>query len=332
MVKLPPYARLALVALAAGIALGALATAVRLPAAPRAAAATRPQPVPSSAPWFDMQVATGHLSFWTPAVMPVGAPPIRARAGILVDLDTGEILWARQPNLGVPPASLTKVLTALVALENFNPNATVTITPDALGQAPDDTVMGLKAGETLSVSQLLDGMLLPSGDDAASAMAVDTVGAPRFVAAMNAQVAALGLHDSLFSATAGLDDPDLYASAYDLAVIAAFTYDRYPLFDQIVATRTINLPGNAEHPAFVLHNLDALLREYPAAVGIKPGWTGYAGACLIGMAVRGGHRLLAVILNGNYPARLEGRLFDWGYQLEGMAPLLPPTPAPRPAR
>ncbi|MGA7989461.1 MAG: serine hydrolase [Candidatus Dormiibacterota bacterium] len=323
MVKLPPYARLALVAVAAGIAVGALASAVRFPLAPRAAAATRPQPVPSSPPWFDMQVASGRLSFWTPAVMPAGAPPIRARAGILVDLDTGEVLWARQPSLGVPPASLTKVLTSLVALDNFNPAASVTITPDALGQAPDDTVMGLKAGESFTVSQLLDGMLLPSGDDAASAMAVDTVGMPRFVAAMNAQVAALGLHDSLFSATAGLDDPHLYASAYDLAVIAAFTYDRFPLFDEIVAARTIAIPANAEHPAFVLHNLDALLWEYPAAVGIKPGWTGDAGACLIGMADRGGHRLLAVILNGNYPARLESRLFDWGYQLEGMAPLLP---------
>jgi serine-type D-Ala-D-Ala carboxypeptidase (penicillin-binding protein 5/6) len=328
MVKLPPYARLALVALAAATAVGAIAAAFRLPAAPRASAATRPQPVPSSVPWFGMHVASGNLSFWTPAVMPVGPPPIRARAGILVDLDTGEVLWARQPNLGLPPASLTKVLTALVALDNFSPDMDVTITPDALGQAPDDTVMGLTAGETLTVSELLDGMLLPSGDDAASAMAVDTVGAPRFVAAMNAQVAALGLHDSLFSATAGLDDPDLYASAYDLAVIAAFTYDRFPLFDQMVASRSIALPANAEHHAFLLHNRDALLQEYPAAVGIKPGWTGNAGACLIGMAVRGGHRLLAVILNGNYPARLEGRLFDWGFQLEGMSPLLPPTPAP----
>ena len=332
MGKLPPYARLALVALAAGTAVGALATAARLPDVSRAAAASRPEPVPSSPPWFDMQVAHGDVSFWTPAVMPAGPPPIRARAGILVDLDTGEILWSKQPNLGVPPASLTKVLTALVALENFDPGMQMTITPDALGQAPDDTVMGLKAGETLTVSELLDGMLLPSGDDAASAMAVDTVGAPRFVAAMNAQVAALGLHDSLFSATAGLDDPDLYASAYDLAVITAFTYDRFPLFDQIVATRAITLPSDAEHPAFRLRNLDALLQEYPAAVGIKPGWTGNAGACLIGMAVRGGHRLLAVILNGNYPARLEGRLFDWGYQLEGMAPLLPAFIPGQPSR
>jgi len=76
-----------------------------------------------------------------------------------------------------------------------------------------------------------------------------------------------------------------------------------------------------------MHNGNALLEDYPAAVGIKPGWTGNAGACLIGMAVRGGHRLLAVLLNANYPARLEGLLFDWGYQLQGMPPLLVAKPS-----
>ena len=89
------------------------------------------------------------------------------------------------------------------------------------------------------------------------------------------------------------------------------------------------LPASIEHPAFHLHNLDSLLAAYPAAVGMKPGWTGDAGACLIGMAVRGGHHLLAVVLSGNYPARLESRLFDWVFQLEGLSPLLPSTSAPK---
>jgi D-alanyl-D-alanine carboxypeptidase (penicillin-binding protein 5/6) len=110
--------------------------------------------------------------------------------------------------------------------------------------------------------------------------------------------------------------------------MAAFTYDRFPLFDQIVGSRSITLPAGADHPAFHLRNLDSLLEDYPAAVGIKPGWTGDAGACLIGMAVRGGHRMLAVLLNANYPARLESRLFDWGFGLIGLAPLLPPAPSP----
>jgi serine-type D-Ala-D-Ala carboxypeptidase (penicillin-binding protein 5/6) len=324
----PPYARLGLAALAAVVAFGALASTSRLAIAPSAAnAATRPAP-DATPGWFDMHVGTGSIHFWAPSPLPAGAPAIRGRSGILVDLDTGEILWQKLPNLEVAPASLTKVLTALVALENFDPSQEVTVTSDALGQSADDTLMGLKAGQTLTVEELLEGMLLPSGDDAASAIAVDTVGESRFVAAMNAQVAALGLDDSHFTATAGLDDPGLYSSAYDLAVLADYTYQQFPLFDQIVDSRSINLPASALHPAYHLRNLDALLQDYPASVGIKPGWTGNAGACLIGMAVRGGHRLLAVLLSANYPARLESQLFDWGFGLEGLPPLLPPTSEP----
>jgi D-alanyl-D-alanine carboxypeptidase (penicillin-binding protein 5/6) len=330
MFRPPPYARIAVVAVVAAVAAGTLATTSRLPISPSGVAAATRSSSPAVHPASPhMYVARSVVSFWTPATMPVGVPPVRGRAGILVDMDTGEILWEKQADLELAPASLTKVLTSLVALENFAPGQLVTVTADALGQSSADTLMGLKAGDTLSITELLDGMLLPSGDDAASAMAVDTVGEARFVAAMNAQVVALGLADSHFSATAGLDDPGLYSSAYDLAVIAAYTYRQFPLFDKIVSTRTINLPATALHPAFHLRNLDSLLQAYPAAVGIKPGWTGNAGACLVGMAVRDGHRLLSVLLSANYPARIESRLFDWGFQLEGLPPLLPPTPAPK---
>jgi serine-type D-Ala-D-Ala carboxypeptidase (penicillin-binding protein 5/6) len=332
MFKVPRSARFSLVVLVAGVAVGTLAATQRLPVTPAGvSAAAQARTTPTPGPSLGMQVASANLSFTMPETMPAGAPPIRARAGILVDLDTGTILWAKEPDIELAPASLTKVLTALVALENLAPDQAVTITPDALGQSSADTLMHLKAGQTLTVAELLEGMMLPSGDDAASAIAVDTVGEAAFVAAMNAQVAALGLHASHFSATAGLDDPHLYSSAYDLAVIAAYTYERFPLFVQIVGSRAINLPASAQHPAFHLYNLDALLQAYPAAVGIKPGWTGNAGACLIGMAVRGGHRLLAVLLSANYPARLESRLFDWGFQLHGLPPLLPPALSPSPA-
>jgi serine-type D-Ala-D-Ala carboxypeptidase (penicillin-binding protein 5/6) len=312
------------------------ACAVQIPTPVTHAVAATPRisvASPGAQPWFDMTVTSGHTSFWVPDVVPARAPAMQARAGILVDMDTGEILWEHKAHLELAPASMTKVLTSLVALENFSLQMDVAITPDALGQSSADSVMGLKAGETMSVLELLDGMLLPSGDDAASAIAVDTVGETRFIAAMNAQVAALGLHGSHFTNTSGLDDPRLYTSAYDLAVIATFTYDRYPLFDHLVDTASIDLPATIDHPAFRLRNLDALLRDYPAAVGIKPGWTGDAGACLIGMAVRGGHRLLAVLMNGNYPARLETRLLDWGFTVEGLPPLLPPpTPSPKPSK
>ena len=238
-------------------------------------------PTALAQPWFGMTVTGGSIGLWKPPALPAGAPPIAARAGILVDMDDGEILWERRPHVALPPASLTKVLTSLVALENFSPAREVTVTRGALLQAGDDSVMGLRVEETLTVQELLEGMLLPSGDDAASAIAVDTVGEARFVAAMNAQVAALGLHNSHFANSSGLDDPDLEASAYDLAVIATFTYDRYPLFDQVVDSRGIDLPATPDHPAFRLKNVNQLL-----GVELGGGLYPYPGAFLAVFALQ----------------------------------------------
>jgi D-alanyl-D-alanine carboxypeptidase len=132
--RLPPYSRLGIAALVAVIAFGALVSTSRLAIAPSIAnAATRPAST-APAPWYEMNVGTASIHFWAPSPMPAGAPAIRGRSGILIDLDTGEILWQKLPNLELAPASLTKVLTSLVALENFDPSQEVTVTSDALGQ------------------------------------------------------------------------------------------------------------------------------------------------------------------------------------------------------
>jgi serine-type D-Ala-D-Ala carboxypeptidase (penicillin-binding protein 5/6) len=256
-----------------------------------------------------------------------GAPKVRAASGILVDVDTGSILWARDPHTPRPPASTTKVLSTLVALENLDPDRLVTVTPDALHQAGDETVMGLKAGNRLTVRELLDGMLMVSGNDAATAMAVDTVGMDVFVNAMNQQLEALGLRDSHFVTPVGLDDPQQRASAYDLAAVAAADVTHFPVFRQIVSQTEIDLPASAQHSAFYLGNLNRLLKVYPGADGIKPGYTGDAGACLIGMADRDGHRLISVLLDAPELYTDSRALLDWGFVQEGVASALA-TPSP----
>jgi len=283
----------------------------------------------SEDPWYRMKIVGGGRSFTQTNRVLTPPPDIPAATGIMVDVDSGEILWQRNPHQPMPPASTTKELTALVTLANFAPETPVTITAPALNQEPDETKMGLKAGEQLTVRELLYGALLVSANDAATALAVDTVGLARFVGAMNAQVTSLGLHDSHFATPVGLSDPGQYASAYDLAVIAATAYDRSALFRQVVGTHDMDLPATATHQDYPLHNVNALLEKYPAAVGIKPGWTGDAGACLVGMAIRGGHRIIAVLLNGSFPAMTEAKMFDWAYSNDGLPPLLPsPTPSP----
>jgi serine-type D-Ala-D-Ala carboxypeptidase (penicillin-binding protein 5/6) len=249
-----------------------------------------------------------------------GAPALQAATGILVDADTRTILWANNPHQALPPASTTKIVSSLVALSNFAPDKPVTVTPDALTQDSDETRMGLSAGEQLTVEELLSGMLTVSANDAATAMAVDTVGMDNFVAAMNAQMQQLGLRDSHFTTPVGLDDPQQYASAYDLAAVGLTNMNHFPVFGNIVGRTQVNLSPTATHPQFELPNLNRLLQIYSPAVGLKPGWTGNAGACLVGMAQRGGHRLIAVVMHDPVLYTDERDLFEWGFAQYGLPP------------
>lgn len=284
----------------------------------------------SRPPWYAMQLAPGSVEF-LPVPTATAPPVINASAGILVDIDSNGILWQQNAHSHLPPASTTKILTALVALANLSLSRAVTITPADVHLGWDESRMGLAAGQTLSVQELLTGMLMVSGNDAATAIAADTVGLERFVGAMNAQVAALGLHDSHFTTPVGLQDPAQYSSAYDLAAISTAAVRQYPAFSDIVARSDAELPAAPGHAAFALHTINALLGMYPAAVGIKPGWTADAGYCEVGMAVRDGHRLISVLLNAPYSFSQSRRLLDWGFVQEGMPSTLPtPTPTPTP--
>ncbi|HEV7680159.1 MAG TPA: serine hydrolase [Candidatus Dormibacteraeota bacterium] len=289
------------------------------PAVAAVAAVPPPPPPPPTAGGLNLIV--DPVVFRDESGAHSGVPPLQALTGILVDADTRTILWQNQSHIGLPPASTAKIVSSLVALANFDPNKRITITPEALHQDADETRMGLSAGEQYSVEDLLSGMLTVSANDAATAMAVDTVGMDNFVAAMNAQIQQLGLHDSHFTTPVGLDDPQQYASAYDLAVVAMEDMSRFPVFRNMVWRTQVNLPQTATHPQFELPNLNRLLQIYPAAVGLKPGWTGNAGACLVGMAERGGHHLIAVVLNDPVLYTDQRDLFEWGFAQYGLPPL-----------
>lgn len=297
-----------------------------------AAAGSSHDPVaadPTRAPWYGLRVLNARVTFkGTPAAQP---PPNDAAAGILVDLDSHRILWQRNPHEQLPPASTIKLLTSMVVLENFNVNRPITATPGALFAAGDETTMHIDPGETLTVQELMTGLLMVSANDAANVLATETVGMEKFVGAMNAQAAAVGLHDTHATSPVGLDDPDMHSSAYDLAVLATLDYTHWPVFDTIVGTAHAVLPASGQHGEFDLTSVNQLLTMYPAAVGIKTGYTGNAGNCLVGMAVRDGHRLLSVLLDEpSYIFATSRALLDWGFTQEGLATQLPP-PTPSPA-
>lgn len=301
---------------AASAPAGATTPAARAAPSPAVRVVLKNPDLPEHVPWYGLKVISAEPGLYeSEAHHP--PPAINAAGGILIDVDSGRILWEQNPHRSLPPASTTKIMTALVTLQNFEPQHLVTVTAEALHQEGDETLMGLIAGERLTVEELLTGALLVSGNDAATTLAVDTVGMDNFVTAMNAQAGALGLRDSHFVSPVGLDDPEQRSSAFDLAVLARTAIDRFPIFQRLVSTPEAVLPANQTHHQYSLSNLNELLRTYPGAVGIKPGWTGNAGSCLVGMAVRGGHRLISVVLNAPFPVTQTRGLMDWGFAEEG---------------
>ena len=243
-------------------------------------------------------------------------PAVQARTWVIMDPSTGEMLDGQDPHGRTAMASLTKVMTALVAIERGNLQQRVTIVPsDLVGESS----AGLQAGETDSLTTLLYGLLLPSGTDAAMAIARAVGGSPtsddpaaraRFIGWMNDRAAALGLHDTHFVNPHGLDANGHYSSAYDLAMITRAAL-AYPAFVQIVGAASYDGDGHHYEP------LNQLPKRYPGIVGGKTGWTDAAGLCLIEVAQRNGRRLIVVLLQSTAERWYDdaATLLDYGWTL-----------------
>jgi D-alanyl-D-alanine carboxypeptidase len=247
-------------------------------------------------------------------VRPAPAPPsIKARSAILLDLDSGAVLFQLDAHGRRAPASLLKVATALVALEHLRLDQVVTV-PVSINQLPwDSTRMGLRPGERLTVRELLYGLFLNSGNDAAITLAEAAMPRATFIALMNAKAVQLGLADTHFVNPIGLDDPGQYSSAADLARVSIELARRFPEVAAIASTPSLTLPATGTHHAYVLYNLNQLIRTYDGATGLKTGWTGRAGGCLIATATRGGRHLLVVVLASPSIFVEAATLLDYGF-------------------
>jgi D-alanyl-D-alanine carboxypeptidase (penicillin-binding protein 5/6) len=256
---------------------------------------------------------TGSVELYELAPMAPAPPVIKARSALLLDVDSGKILFQIDPHGRHAPASLTKVVTALVALDHLRLDQMVTV-PASINQLPwDSTRMGLRAGERLTVRELLYGLFLNSGNDAAITLSEAAMPRATFIALMNARAARLGMADTHFVNPIGLDDPAHYTSAADLARAATELTRSFPEVAAMAATPTLTLPATATHHAYALYNLNELVRKYPGATGLKTGWTGRAGGCLIATATRDGRHLLVVLLASPRIFDEAGALLDYGF-------------------
>jgi D-alanyl-D-alanine carboxypeptidase len=236
---------------------------------------------------------------------------LHAKSALLVDLDSNRVLWVKEAHLRRAPASLTKLMTAVVASDLTSLDTRVTVTGEAAAAEPSR--MGLVAGQSLTVRELLYGALLNSGNDAAFALGDGIVPLDRFLALMNRKAGSLHLRDTHFSTPNGLTDPNNYTSAYDLAVLSAYVARNYPELVAIAATRDQVIPAADTHPAFYPHNLNHFLDVFPGATGLKTGFTNDAGGCLIATATRGGRHLLLVLLGSDIMFGDGVKLMDYGF-------------------
>src|SRR5438552_5068670 len=193
----------------------------------RVLAHTAPAQVAAAPPRPSVEVAGAQPALPIPVFASLAPPEVStARSGVLLDLDSGHVLWAREADQPRPIASLTKIFTAMEAVSAVpDLDRSITVPLAARTQIPwDSTVMGLTPGETVSVRQLLYGMFLPSGNDAAVTLAQAILPEPQFIAGMNALAASLGLRQTHFTNPWGADDAGHHASASDLAVAAAYLH------------------------------------------------------------------------------------------------------------
>jgi D-alanyl-D-alanine carboxypeptidase len=275
-----------------------------------------PSPVPT------LTVPPTAMAPPTPTVRPIPVPALDAAEVALINLDNGRFLWQSNAHAPWAPASLTKIFTAMVAADLMGMNLPVTV-PASITQLPaDSTFMGLAPGERLTVRELLDGLFLSSGNDAAETLATAATSRSAFIARMNAKATWLGLRTTHFTNPTGLSEGGLYSSAYDLTLAAAYLESHYAGLAGIAATPALTIPATATHKAYTLLNINKLLRTYPGTYGLKTGWTEVALGCLITASNRGGHRLLAVLLgapNGTAYDQMP-KVLDYGFELLGVLP------------
>lgn len=258
-----------------------------------------------------------HIVIVPPANNDHPSPPVYASSAYLLDADTGATLYASNPFMHLPMLSTTKLMTALLAAEEGNPEQKITIneviTNDINNLSADSSLMGIKKGETYTLRELLYGLLLVSGNDAAVAIADGLAGNQQaFVAKMNQRALQLGLHDTHYMNPHGLLAQGHYSSAHDLALLGKDSLGN-PLLHQISGTRTYVIAKTATHAAHNLINGNQFLWWYPGVDAGKPGWDGVNNFNQVISCVRNKHHLIGVVMHTKDWWTDMRDLMNWGF-------------------
>lgn len=251
------------------------------------------------------------LTLPAPAVSGAEEPAVTAKGAVLMEAGAGRILWSQNGEERLPMASTTKIMTALLTLEQPGLDEVFTVNAQAI--RVEGTSMGLTEGSQATLRTLAAGMLLASGNDAANAAAVRVAGTQAdFVMMMNRRAAQLGMKDTNFETPSGLDGQSHYSTAADMALLARAALEN-PDFRSLCSQTSLELCyGNPPYDRW-LANHNRLLKEYPGCIGLKTGFTKKAGRCLVSAAEREGVTLICVTLSDPNDWRDHTALLDWGF-------------------
>ncbi len=240
-------------------------------------------------------------------------PNISASGAIVVNADTGEILFSQNANMRLPMASTTKIMTAILLLENSDLNEEITTTKQMV--TVEGSSMGLLEGDRITYETLLYGMMLPSGNDAATTVAIALGGSLEgFARMMNKKAAELKMDNTHFVTPSGLDSELHYSTASDMAKLAVYAM-KNEKFKEVVSTKSVRVEYGNPPYSRVLYGHNKLLDNYEWANGIKTGYTSKSGRCLVSSATRDGLNVIAVTLNDSNTVNSHKELLEYGFSV-----------------
>jgi len=264
------------------------------------------------------------LDFWSPVIQQIHGdtgdlPDLTAQSVIMYDLAENKIVYEKDPKVRHPMASLTKIMSAVIALDNPKPDDRYEVTKADIVTGDD---MGVSVGEVYSLQDLLYGLILHSGNDAAETLANNYPGGRNaFIQAMNNKAKALGMVNTNYTNPSGLEgDGNQYTTTYDLLILTKYALEQYPLFAQVVSTGSYTIPQTSEHKEIALSNETNLVTSYPGVKGVKDGYTPEAGLCLVTYLDYGGHKIIGIILNSQNRRGEMKALLDYSLKTVNITP------------
>ncbi len=247
----------------------------------------------------------------TSGLLPDGKPFVSAASAIVIDAETGKVLWSKEPDTPRYPASTTKIMTGLLLLEKCKPTDVIKAPSDV--ENVKEASMHLKPGEKLTAKDMLYALMLRSANDGCYAVACHIAGSvPEFAKLMNERAKQIGCQNTHFNNPNGLNDPTHMTSARDLALIAREAMKR-PEFRAVVKTQKQPISRSVNRQDLWMINKNRMLKYDRTVDGIKTGYTNPAGKCFVGSAVRGGYRIITVVMKSEDWAADTKVLLDWGF-------------------